>query len=263
MRCIGKGIVLGNWGANFLTNKADQYDNYHFKKSQNMKTIRIRILISCMACLLITFQAAAQYRADPVKIIAGTDVTELAFGQLNGQLQVNPLPFLGLCARTSFRATQEQRGNFTEQTKGFLVGGEMRIYPFGVPRQFDAATLMARGFRAFSNYDDNWMQIYLRGLYLGLGAEYRKMDLTYLPDAQLQSPWPSFDYNLRELGGTLQLGYSIAVNRVYAGFGYRLRFSRPSWEGPVDIFGDRLLTQTYPFSYRQRGSLQVEIGIAF
>lgn len=228
-----------------------------------MQTVTIKILFSCMACLLIAFQAAAQYRADPVKIIVGTDVTELAFGQLNGQLQVNPAPFLGLCARTSLRATQEQRGNFTEQAKGFLIAGELRVYPFGVPRQFDAATLIERGFRTYSDYDDNWMQIHLRGLYFGLGAEYRSMDLTYLPDAQLRSPWPSFDYKVQELGGTLQLGYGIAVNHVYVGLGYRLRFSRPSWQGPVDIFGDRLLTQTYPFSYRQRGSLQVEIGIAF
>lgn len=228
-----------------------------------MKVVTIKIQLLCTACLALALNATAQYSADPVKIIVATDVTELAFGQLNGQIQFIPVSFLGLCARASSRATQEQRGNFTEQAKSFLMAGEIRIYPFGAPKQFNAGTLIERGFRGYSNYDDSWAQKYLGGLYVGLGAEYRKMNMTYLPAAQLQSPWPSFDYNVRELGGTLQFGYGISINYVYLGLGYRLRFSRPSWEGPVDIFGDQLLTQTYPFSYRERSSLQIDLGVAF
>jgi hypothetical protein len=228
-----------------------------------MKTIKSRMLLVCVVGLMSALQLSAQHRARPIIMAVSTDITELAFGQLNGQFQFNPVSFIGLCARTSVRVAQEQQGDFNEQSKGFLGAGELRIYPFGAPRQYHAKHLMERGFRGFSNYDDNWMQIYLRGLYVGIGAEYRRTEMSYLPAAQLTSPWPSFDYIVREFGGTLQLGYGISISHFYLGAGYRLRFSRPGWEGPVDIFGDELLTQTYPISFRRRSSLQVEVGMAF
>ncbi|MEL6928533.1 MAG: hypothetical protein AAFO95_07855 [Cyanobacteria bacterium J06600_6] len=192
-----------------------------------------------------------------------TNVPEISTGQINVTVSYNPIPFVGFGVRTALRNEQNQDHQFTEETAGLAIGGEVRLFPFGATKLFDISDFSRHGFRSKARLSNSWAQNYLSGLYLGIGYEYRKIDMRLIPDSDLESPWEDFNYSIKDSGTTAQLGYSIALSHFYLDVGYRLRFSKPEWEGPFDIFQEGLYTKTYPIAYRQTGSLRVCVGTAF
>lgn len=103
----------------------------------------------------------------------------------------------------------------------------------------------------------------MKGIYIAPGYKYEKIDFEYIPLPHLETTFEKFPYKVTMQGPTLSIGYQLRFSKLTVGASYGWSVSEPRWEGPADIFGDKLYTNSYPLSFRLEKNLRFEIGINF
>lgn len=239
-----------------------------------MKCFFQSMLLAALFCLAGGYDGYAQnswpLRVDVLTAAENGDLTQPMLGV---QLQ----PGEGFASRFALHAGLRggaetfADGLFDVQQKSWAAMGELRYYPFGpqriaVQKKSDGRKKRrANGCAQFCYSNDRppAFHHYLRGFYLAPGYRYEATDFTYLARPELEAPIESFPYRVVVPGPTFRVGYHLRLAFLSVGASYGWQFSRPRWEGPVDIFGESLYTSTFPFRYRLDSALRVEVGVGF
>ena len=242
-----------------LSSRCACRDGTHLQCSGLLLLLSITTLMSLST--LSTIVAQTNQR---VWGMATTDVNEQRYGQLNGVVDFFPLRNLSISARGAQREYQIQEGAFEVQMDGFLLGAELKYFPFGPPRNYDFNTLKNRGIRTYFNWDDTFFERYFRGAFVGFGFEYRSIHSTLTPDPKLGSPIAVFPFKTLDNGPTLQLGYGASINHLYLGVGYRLKFGNAHTTSEVPNIN---ITDTQQQSLTKNAlgnaALQLNVGFSF
>lgn len=243
-----------------------------------MRPLAASILLACLFFLAgpghsFAQQGAPARRLPYLDILGGSIGADFSQPFLGFQAQ----PARGFASRFSLMAAAKGHARmfsdeaFEVEEMNWAVMGEVRIHPFGM-RQAGFRKKMAWQKRKVktgcfpAKRCKDWKCSFskvLRGFYVAPGYQYEKTSFTYLPPPGLEAPITAFPFALVNQGPSLRLGYQIRLPLVTAGLSYGWMAGQPKGDGPIDVFGDGLYTNTFPFKYRLESHLRLEVGIHF